>query len=131
RLTGTTALETASGMGHERLVKLLLERGADPNILNSKGMSPLQMAAYSGHLNVAATLLQAGADVNARDQERGYTALMAASSRGHLPVTLLLLEAGADINARTTAGWTAEQLAVDAGYSDIAQALGMRRAGTP
>jgi len=130
-LTGTSALETASGMGNASLVKLLLESGADPNIVNSKGMSPLQMAAYSGHLEIAATLIQAGADVNARDQEYGYTALAAAASRGHLSVSLLLLEAGADTHAQTTAGWTAEQLAANAGHRDIAKALAMRQSSKP
>lgn len=47
-VTGQTALGSACGLGRVEIVRLLLSRGADPNIANSTGMTPLQRAAYDG-----------------------------------------------------------------------------------
>src|SRR5512146_942626 len=50
-----TALTYAAGSGHLAAVQLLLDRGADPNILDTfyKGRA-VDMALTSGHLDVAA-----------------------------------------------------------------------------
>ncbi|UYV71306.1 hypothetical protein LAZ67_8002567 [Cordylochernes scorpioides] len=45
-------------------VRLLLEKGVDPNIQNSKGNTPLEEAAFKGHTEVARLLLDNGAEVN-------------------------------------------------------------------
>jgi len=39
---GNTALHKAAYKGHEHVVKLLLDRGADPNALNGSGSTALQ-----------------------------------------------------------------------------------------
>jgi ankyrin repeat protein len=38
----------ASYHGHAPLVKLLIQRGADPNTLNDRGQSPLAGAVFKG-----------------------------------------------------------------------------------
>jgi len=48
--------EAASG-GHVEVVKLLLNRGADPNRADMLGWTPLHLAAQSGHDNVVSVLL--------------------------------------------------------------------------
>ncbi|KAI1535686.1 Ank-2 multi-domain protein, partial [Pyrenophora tritici-repentis] len=73
------ALYIASARGHEQVVKMLLDTGAD---------------LHEGHEQVVKTLLDKGADVNA--QGGGYgNALQAASEGGHEQVVKMLLEAGA------------------------------------
>jgi uncharacterized protein len=55
-------------------VKVLLEAGANPNALSSKGDTALHIAAYGGHLEPMRELVAGGADVTLRDAA-GLTAL--------------------------------------------------------
>ncbi|XP_066578140.1 ankyrin repeat and SAM domain-containing protein 6 [Amia ocellicauda] len=58
-----TALVTAAQHGHEAVVRLLLEWGADVNFsLKTTGWSPLMVAALSGKVSVSQQLVERGAD---------------------------------------------------------------------
>ncbi len=64
-LTGHTGMRTALhfGVGHEAVVKTLLERGADPNIRDDGDNAyPLHFAAERGDLPVVKLLIEHGAD---------------------------------------------------------------------
>jgi ankyrin repeat protein len=60
-------LKNAAAKGHIEIVKLLLERGAEPN-LPEEGIAPrghaLYSAVYNGHLDIAKLLLEKGAYPN-------------------------------------------------------------------
>jgi ankyrin repeat protein len=58
---GTTILMLASYYGHEDMVRLILEHGADPNLKDSKGRTALMRAGSSNHTNVVGLLRNAGA----------------------------------------------------------------------
>lgn len=74
---GETALMWAAyAKDSERMVKLLLEKGADPN-LRTKDSTALMRAAAGGNIESVKMLLQAGAFVDATD-ENGKTALQIA-----------------------------------------------------
>ncbi|KAJ2788803.1 hypothetical protein GGI18_002754 [Coemansia linderi] len=77
---------------HVRLVRLLIERGADPNACQGR---PLAYACARGSVRTAAVLLAYGAAASARDSEP----LRDAAERGHVDVMRLLLRAGADVHA--------------------------------
>ncbi|KAM7182686.1 DYW family of nucleic acid deaminases domain containing protein [Rhypophila sp. PSN 637] len=61
-VTGKTALHFASGEIHPDIVELLLERGADPNVREAEGHTPLSEAALWGRLENVKLLLNYGAN---------------------------------------------------------------------
>jgi len=93
-------LFVASRSGRVEVVKLLLEFGADPNKVNSKGNTPLWFAAQSpaqpasDRIAVMGLLLDAGADIHKRCED-GTTALHFAAWRGPVEVVEYLLGRGA------------------------------------
>lgn len=80
----------ASSAGHLEIVKVLLAAGADVNMTNDNGQSPLHYAASRNREDIAKCLLEAGAHVNAADK-LGNTSLHRAASRGHLSMVQSLL----------------------------------------
>jgi hypothetical protein len=50
--------------GHVEVVRALGELGADPNLADSDGTTPIFMAAQNGHLEVICALGELGADPN-------------------------------------------------------------------
>lgn len=61
-----TALTIAADKGHVEFVELLLQRGAQPDVKNKKGNSPLWLAANGGHLEVVELLYKAKADIDSQ-----------------------------------------------------------------
>lgn len=108
---GQTPLETASKRGQVRMVRLLLDHGADVNSIQVDGKTPLMLAAksvmashYGGsYAEVVELLLEKGSNVHVRDED-GNTALhWAVASDSEIDRTAmvkLLLDKGADVNAK-------------------------------
>ncbi|WP_417317064.1 ankyrin repeat domain-containing protein [Emcibacter sp.] len=94
---GFSALHLASFFGQAETVELLIDKGADVNMMapNDSRLYPLHSAVAAGQEAVAGLLLEAGADPNAI-QAGGYTALMSAAHQGYDKLVTLLLEKGAD-----------------------------------
>ncbi|KAH8652933.1 hypothetical protein BGZ61DRAFT_374430, partial [Ilyonectria robusta] len=114
-----TDLMVPSYFGHNAVVKLLLDKGADVEAKdknNRYGGTPLWWAAQNGHAAVVKLLLGKGADVEAKDKNNRYggTPLWWAAQNGHEAVVKLLLEKGADVEAkdrvdgRTPLWWAAQ-----------------------
>ena len=95
----TTDMMRAAFWGQTDAVRLLLERGADPNGSDATGTTALMVAAMNGHTGTVGLLLEHGADVNARDDDGG-TALELADRNGKVDVADLMLEHGADASTR-------------------------------
>ena len=99
-------LHKAISLGHSSVVKTLAEAGANLNVQNVWGMTPLMRAAELGHANVVVELIRAGADVSVVSScewwqvAAGSTALHLAARRNNIESGVLLVEAGADM--RTT-----------------------------
>ena len=65
---GDTALIKAIREGHtEKIVSMLLESGANPNIAGEYGLTALMYAAGRGHTEIVRMLLEAGADPKITD----------------------------------------------------------------
>jgi ankyrin repeat protein len=119
---GFTPLHLASFFGHEDAARLLLEHGADANVVarhETIQVAPLHSAAAGGHAGIVRLLLDAGADANAR-QPGGFRPLHAAAQNGDRESAEALLAHGADPSAATDEGKTPAGLAAAAGHDDLA-----------
>ena len=101
----------------------LIEAGADVNLRNSLGVTPLFMASRYGHAGVVELLLANKADVNVVRKTDGVTSLMVASQDGHTEVVDLLLANKADVNAARTDGATPLFMASVYGHAEIVKLL--------
>jgi ankyrin repeat protein len=77
------------------MTKLLLEKGANPNIMErTEGRTPLHYAAMRGEKTQAEMLLAHGANMDARGWY-GKTPLSLAKENGHTEIVELLRKHGA------------------------------------
>ena len=81
---GLTPLLFAARDGRLASAKVLLDAGADINIVTPDRHTPLIIALSSGHFDVAGLLIERGADVNMEDKV-GQTALYAAVDAHTVP----------------------------------------------
>ena len=110
-------------MNLNEVVRMLVGAGADPNLADKKGKTPL--IANSRYLDIAQILIAHGANVNVRASD-GFTPLLNA---GTVELTRFLLEHGADPFAKTDQGETALDWAKKMNRKDQAALLEAAMAG--
>ena len=88
---GAAPIHSAVAGGHRKIVKMLLEHHADPNIREENAYTPLHVAAQNGDEEIIRILLYGGADLLLTSND-GKTALDLAMAAGHEKATLLLGE---------------------------------------
>lgn len=87
-------------------VRFLLQRGANPNIRNNEGLTPIQLATRLGFIEGVEELLEKGAQVNVADSQ-GETPLIAAVHQRNIPLVRRLLAEGADPDRNDNSGRSA------------------------
>lgn len=99
--SGKTALIAASEAGFGEIVLLLVENGANTNMLSGDHKCALVEACWDSHnySDIIRILLQAGARPDAL-QPGLKSPLQAAAGRGAINAVRVLLEAGANVNAQ-------------------------------
>jgi len=86
-------LHLAATGGHEAVLEVLLEYGADPDaMLERSGLTSLHLAACNGHLGTIERLLAAGADSSVRDLAHDAAPYGWAKYSGHEEVAARLAE---------------------------------------
>jgi ankyrin repeat protein len=123
---GDTPLHLAIICDHSSdgvVIRRLLAIGADVNVTNDYGETPLHRAAYHGLSDTVRLLIKNKADISRRAQ-RGETPLLYASRPEGYPTTVLaLLEGGADANDSDNFGTTPLHGAAMIGNVEVARVL--------
>jgi uncharacterized protein len=105
RLTDLSALAAAAQNGNRDLINILLSAGANPNLTNKRGETPLMYLGDNTTTDMIQQFLAAGVDINARDKTGG-TALINLALNGSFDVTKQLIDAGARIEVEDDEGNT-------------------------
>ena len=118
----TTLLYQAAGTGDIKQLQSLISSGADVNVKNEYGYTPLHRAAEHGYKAVVELLIANGANVNAKDKAK-QTPLHRALRWGQSNVAELLMAKGADVNAKDRNASTPLHYATSWGHYNIAKLL--------
>jgi len=114
---GATPLMRAARAGDSAVMRLLLDKGADPKLTTKEGTTALMFAAGVGYrdkntrgteseaLEALKVALAQGQDIN-QANSKGETALHGAALRGADTIVQFLVEHGAKLDAKTKQGFT-------------------------
>ncbi|KAK7899535.1 hypothetical protein WMY93_020388 [Mugilogobius chulae] len=94
-----TPLRTAAALGHLRCLELLLEHGAEIDVLDVKAQTPLFTAVSGKHLDCVVALLKSGADPNG-SQYNNCSPVLTAAREGDMEVLRELLRYGAEVDVK-------------------------------
>ena len=121
-----TPLSLAVKNGKIEIIDYLLLHGADPNIPNKYGETPLAIAvsrgSSTGWMDIVKLLVQHNADINLCNNE-GRSPLFIAVSDENLPTTEYLATQGADLNVIDCKGSNPLHYAANRSYYNIVQCL--------
>lgn len=124
----STPLHEAVLNRHIKLVKLLLDNGAEVNARDEDRETPLGVAADDGDLYILKLLISRGANINTKNS-CGDTPLTEAAEEGHLDIVKLLISSEANINSRDKYGYTPLHRAAEKGRKKIVEFLVSKGAG--
>jgi ankyrin repeat protein len=130
-VAGIPLLVTAAEQGNTRVVSILLENGANPNVRGDHNphATPLHLAAENFDVESIKRLVERQANVNAAD-DYGRTPLMLAAVNTDRDTVQFLIDHGAAVNLKASDGITAlgwvKQLRDSAGNRDRTGSANLR-----
>ena len=103
-------------------LKALLAAGANVNVCDEEGHTPLFVACQNGNVDAVKLLSGAGANLNSARND-GAIPIGVASYNGHADVVKALLEDGANIDAATKSGVTSLYSAAEQGHAEVMELI--------
>ncbi|CAB0035784.1 unnamed protein product, partial [Trichogramma brassicae] len=108
---GNTPLHLAMNKGREKVAELLLRRGADLNLTNNKGLTPMHVIEMYSSCNLSKMLFNVSGDIRHEAQidvrdKNGNSPLHWALYRLRKPTAEMLLRNGANVNLTNDEGST-------------------------
>ncbi|HXX79790.1 MAG TPA: ankyrin repeat domain-containing protein [Ktedonobacteraceae bacterium] len=112
----------AAQRADKEAVLTLLQQGADINVRDAQGRTPVMIATYQHNTDMVQTLLQAGADVNIRDNNKANP-LLHSAAMGWLDILQIAIDAHADTTLTNRFGGISIIPASERGHVEIVRAL--------
>src|SRR5947208_1822165 len=112
-------LDAAEAGDRATVLRMLGQKGANPNALAADGTTAIMWAAHHDDLALVQALIKAGADVKLKNQ-LGTSALTEAAIIGSAPIIDALLKSGADPNTKNPEGETPLMAVARSGKVDTA-----------
>ena len=115
---GGTPLMGAAYKGKVQVVKSLIERGADPSLMDKKGWNSLHVAANGGDADIIDLIHTQVPNIESKTGD-GCTPLMIAAFNSKLHAVKWFLEKGATVTREDNSGANALHFAAEGGDTDI------------
>lgn len=116
--TGETGLHIATARRDATWLTFLLQKGANPNIADKSGLTPLMLACQLGFIEGVEALAKRGARVDIANNA-GETPLISAVHRRDIPMIRVLMKAGANPDRTDNSGRSARDYAQLAGNGSV------------
>ena len=117
-----TPLALACHRGHDRIVRMLLDAGADAQWKNFLGSTAAHIACSDGHFTVLQMLITHGALLE-NENNLGWTPLFEACRSGHTEICRFLVECGCNVHATDRLRNTILMLAAQSGNLEVVRFL--------
>lgn len=104
RKHSNSLLVIACNKNYLEAIEFLISLGANVNVKDNKGITPLHGACSLNNTKLAKLLLERGADLEAKDNN-GMTPFYYALASKHVEIAQLLLDAGANLDIKDNKGY--------------------------